>query len=69
VLMQVILFDGILAFYEPEVRGLLDLKIFVDAEADVRLARRLRRDIADRGRQPLQVRNMVAMTCKWLQSH
>jgi uridine kinase len=56
---QVILFDGILAFYAPEVRGLLDLKVFVEAEADVRLARRLRRDIADRGRQPLQVRCII----------
>ena len=51
---EVILFDGILALYEPEVRELLDLKIFVDAEADVRLARRLRRDISERGREVQQ---------------
>ena len=53
---DVILFDGILAFYESGVRELLDLKIFVDADADLRLARRLRRDIVQRGRQVLQAR-------------
>lgn len=47
---DVILVDGILLFVEPEVRDLFDLKIFVDADADVRFIRRLRRDMEKRGR-------------------
>jgi uridine kinase len=46
----VILVEGILLFVEPAVRGLLDFKIYVDTDPDVRLVRRLRRDIAERGR-------------------
>ena len=46
----VVLVEGILLFVEPAVRGLLDFKIYVDTDPDVRLVRRLRRDIADRGR-------------------
>lgn len=46
----VILVEGILLLAEPEIRDLLDLKIFVDTDADVRLARRIRRDIRERGR-------------------
>ncbi len=46
----VILLEGILLFVEPELRGLLDLKVYVDTAADVRLMRRVRRDITERGR-------------------
>jgi len=46
----VVLVEGILLFVEPELRALLDFKIYVDTDADVRLIRRLRRDIAERGR-------------------
>ena len=46
----VILVEGILLFAEPALRKLLDFKIFVDTDSDVRLARRIRRDIRDRGR-------------------
>jgi uridine kinase len=46
----VILAEGILLLAEPEVRELLDFKIYVDTDADVRLARRIRRDLRDRGR-------------------
>ncbi|MDX1630865.1 MAG: uridine kinase [Thermoanaerobaculia bacterium] len=46
----VVLLEGILLFVEPELRELLDFKIFVDTDADVRLIRRLRRDLAERGR-------------------
>jgi len=38
--VDIILFEGILAFYHPAVRDLFDLKIFVDTDADIRLARR-----------------------------
>lgn len=46
----VVLFEGIFALYDKRVRDLMDLKLFVDTDADVRLSRRLRRDIAERGR-------------------
>ena len=46
----VILVDGILLLVEPRVRRLLDFKIYVDTDADVRLMRRIRRDMRDRGR-------------------
>lgn len=48
---NVIIFEGILGFYSPEVLKLLDMKVFVDTDSDERLVRRLRRDIADRGRE------------------
>jgi uridine kinase len=46
----VVLVEGILVLSEPELRSELDLKIFVDTDADLRLARRLERDIKERGR-------------------
>ena len=46
----VIIIEGILVFVNPELRGLMDLKIFVDADADVRFIRRLDRDVHERGR-------------------
>jgi uridine kinase len=46
----VVLLEGILIFVEPELRNLLDFKIYVDTAADVRLMRRLHRDISERGR-------------------
>jgi len=47
---NVIIFEGILTFYNPEICSLLDMKVFVDTDSDIRLARRLRRDITARGR-------------------
>lgn len=47
---NVIIFEGILTFHNPKVTAMLDMKIFVDTDADVRLARRLKRDISQRGR-------------------
>ncbi|MCC5926200.1 MAG: uridine kinase [Bacteroidetes bacterium] len=46
----VILVDGILIFFEKELRDLMHLKLYVDTDADVRLLRRLRRDILERKR-------------------
>jgi len=46
----VVIVEGILIFVEPAIRDLLDFKIYVDTDADVRLIRRLRRDIEERGR-------------------
>ena len=47
---DVILIDGILIFSEQELLELMDVKIFVDTDDDVRLLRRLRRDLEERGR-------------------
>lgn len=46
----VVLIEGILIFVEPSLRDLLDFKIYVDTDADLRLIRRLGRDMAERGR-------------------
>jgi len=46
----VVVVEGIHLFSEPELRDLLDFKVFVDTDADVRLVRRIRRDITERGR-------------------
>jgi len=47
---QVVVIDGILLFSDARVRDLCDVKVFVDADADIRLIRRIRRDINKRGR-------------------
>ena len=47
---KVMIVEGILIFTNPELRDMFDIKIFVHADADERLIRRLRRDIAERGR-------------------
>jgi uridine kinase len=46
----VIVVEGILVLWEPRLRERFDLKIFVDAPADLRVIRRLQRDVAERGR-------------------
>eukprot|EP00090_Calanus_glacialis_P000985 TRINITY_DN10717_c0_g1_i7.p1 TRINITY_DN10717_c0_g1~~TRINITY_DN10717_c0_g1_i7.p1 ORF type:complete len:567 (-),score=157.72 TRINITY_DN10717_c0_g1_i7:214-1914(-) len=47
---NVIIFEGILAFHMENIRNILDMKVFVETDSDVRLARRLKRDISNRGR-------------------
>ena len=47
---RVILVEGILIFAESALRDLMDVKIYVDTDADIRFIRRLQRDIAERGR-------------------
>ena len=48
---NVLVFEGILAFHKAEVLDLLDMKVFVDTDSDIRLSRRLKRDISQRGRE------------------
>lgn len=50
---DVIVVDGILLFVDERLRDLCEVKVFVDADADIRLVRRIRRDMAKRGR-PLE---------------
>jgi uridine kinase len=47
---KVVVVEGILVLWEPRLRERFDLKVFVDTPADLRLIRRLRRDVAERGR-------------------
>jgi uridine kinase len=47
---QVILVEGILIFSDDALRDMMDVKIYVDTDADIRFIRRLRRDITERGR-------------------
>ncbi|XP_018323388.1 probable uridine-cytidine kinase isoform X2 [Agrilus planipennis] len=54
---DVVLFEGILVFYFPAIRSLFHMKLFVDTDSDTRLARRVMRDITERGRDLDQVLN------------
>ena len=47
---KIILVEGILIFAEPDLRKLMDIKLFVDTDADVRFIRRMTRDVTERGR-------------------
>jgi uridine kinase len=47
---SVLVLEGILIFADPELRDLMDIKVFIDADADSRLLRRIERDIHERGR-------------------
>jgi uridine kinase len=61
---KVILVEGILILTEPELRALMDVKIFVDTDPDVRLIRRMRRDISERGRTAETVINQYLKTVR-----
>ncbi|MFQ5628481.1 MAG: uridine kinase [bacterium] len=47
---HIIVLEGILILYSQRLRELMDIKIFVDTDPDIRLLRRIRRDVAERGR-------------------
>ena len=47
---QVVILEGLLLFALPELRDQLDVKVFVDTDADIRILRRIRRDTRERGR-------------------
>jgi uridine kinase len=47
---SVVILEGILILEDPALRRLMDIKVFIDTDADVRLIRRIRRDVAERGR-------------------
>ncbi len=61
---KVMIVEGILILAHPELRELFDVKIFVHADSDERLIRRLRRDIAERGRDMSEVLNRYQTTLK-----
>jgi uridine kinase len=47
---KVVIVDGLLILWDRELRKLMDIKVFVDTDADIRMIRRLKRDIEERGR-------------------
>ena len=61
---KVIIVEGILIFENKELRDLMDVKIFVDTDADVRLCRRIKRDVRDRGRSLESVIEQYQTTVK-----
>jgi len=61
---QVVIVEGILILTHPEIRKHFDIKIFVHADSDERLIRRLKRDIAERGRDLEEVLNRYQTTLK-----
>jgi uridine kinase len=61
---SIILVEGILIFYEKELRKMFDVKLFVDADPDIRFIRRLSRDVAERGRSVDSVINQYITTVR-----
>ena len=61
---RVIIAEGILIFASPEICNEMDIKIFVDTDADVRIIRRIMRDVRDRGRSLDSVVNQYLTTVK-----
>lgn len=61
---KVIIVDGILIFENRALRELMDIKVFVDTDADIRLARRILRDVCERGRTMQSVISQYTTTVK-----
>src|SRR5205085_9614266 len=61
---RVVIVEGILVFAEPALREQMDIKIFVDTDADIRLMRRIRRDLEERGRTFQSVRDQYYATVR-----
>ena len=62
--LPVVIVEGILVLYEPELRRLMDLKIYVDTDPDLRVVRRWERDIKERGRSFDSVRDQYLQTVR-----
>ncbi|KAK9152326.1 hypothetical protein Syun_010635 [Stephania yunnanensis] len=58
---DVIILEGILVFHDPRVREMMNMKLFVDTDADVRLARRIRRDTVEKARDIGKVLDQVVL--------
>lgn len=61
---NVVIVEGILILTKPEIRDLFDIKVYIDCDSDERLIRRLKRDIADRGRDLNEVLDRYQSTLK-----
>ncbi len=60
----VVIIEGILVLWESELRSMLDIKVFMDVAADIRMIRRLQRDISERGRTMDSVINQYLETVR-----
>ena len=61
---RVVVLEGLLLFALPELREQLDVKIFVDTDADIRILRRIKRDVIERGRTIESVEKQYVDTVK-----
>lgn len=61
---RVIIVEGILVFVDPKLRAELDIKIYVDTDSDIRLLRRIRRDLEERGRPFESIRDQYYATVR-----
>lgn len=61
---KVIIVDGLLVLWDAELRKMMDIKVFVDTDADVRFIRRLKRDIDERGRSAASVVEQYTSTVR-----
>jgi uridine kinase len=61
---KIIIVEGILIFVDRQLRELMDIKIYLDTDADERLIRRIRRDIMERGRSVDSVMTQYMTTVK-----
>ena len=61
---HVLIVEGLFVLYWPELRRMLDTKVFVQTDPDVCFGRRLRRDVAERGRTPGSVREQYEKTVR-----
>ena len=61
---QVIIVEGILIFENEALRNLMDIRVFVDTDADIRLCRRIARDVTERGRTLESVLTQYQQTVK-----
>lgn len=61
---DVLILEGLFVLQDPKIRELLDIKVFVDTEADIRFIRRLLRDVQERGRSMESVVNQYTSTVR-----
>lgn len=65
---DVVIVEGILVLNDPQLRGMMDVKVFVDADPDDRLIRVISRDCVERGRTPIMVINRYQEVLKPMHS-
>ena len=61
---RIVVVEGILVLWEPQLRDRFDLKLYIDADADIRLIRRMRRDVAERARTPENIMEQYLATVR-----
>jgi uridine kinase len=61
---EFVIVEGLFVLYWPELRGILDTKVYVETDPEVCFARRLARDVAERGRTPESVREQYERTVR-----